>query len=285
MFPFLRHRLQLCSVWMLAATPALYANPCWQFGWVELAASIGPLILGADRRIHREFVVAVGLPGIALLCILDPTVPIVPRLLVATLVFVVGVLLASRMIAGLRALESIPGPIDIAPPKDRAFEEFKRAIEREFGRARRHERSFAVLSLAANPRSLKLDGPRGYPDDLLRKLAENRAHLDLSGLLARELHVYSDVVATGQRVLALVPEVEGAAAEPLVKRLQSAITRELDFDVQIGVACFPRDAICVDNLISAADRDQANPRLQCVPDRAAPHGVEASDDLDREVQG
>jgi hypothetical protein len=270
---------------MLAATPALYANPWWQFGWVELAASIGPLCLGLGRRIHREVVFAVGLPGIVLLCILDPTAPIVPRAFVAIAVFLVGVSVTSRMISGLRDRESIPGLIDIGPPKDRALEEFKRAAEKEFGRARRHERSLAVLSLTANPRTAKVNGPRSNRDDLARKQTASRAHRDLSALLTRELHIYSDVVATQQRVLALVPELEGAAAEPLVKRLQSVITRELDFDIRIGVACFPRDAICVDNLISAADLDRAKPRLQGVPDRSAPLGVDQPDDLDREVQG
>jgi len=276
LFPFVRQRLKLCSVWMLASTPALLANPWGQFGWAELAASVGPLILGVDRRIHRELAFVVGLPGIAWLCFMDPLVPIVPRLLVTTAVFVVGVLLASRMIASLRDLESISGPIAFAPPDARAFEEFKHMVEREFGRSRRHDRAFVLLSVAVNPRSLEVDGSRGYPDEVLRALAENRAHLELSDLLTRELHVYSDVVATRDRVLALVPEVEGAAAEALVKRVKSVVSEELALEIEIGVGCFPRDAICVENLISAADRNRTNPRLQRVPDRV--------NDLEREVQ-
>jgi hypothetical protein len=93
----------------------------------------------------------------------------------------------------------------------------------------------------------------------------------------RELHLYSDVVVARHRVLALVPEVEDAAAEAIVKRVQSVIAREFALDVQVGSACFPRDAVCVDNLIAAADQDRTKPKLQPAPDRKS--------DLDREVQG
>lgn len=268
MLPFRRHPLQLSSVWMLASTLLLFANPFWSFGWGELAASIGPSLLGVDRRIRPALVLAVGLPAIAWLCFQDAAVSSLPRVLVVSTVFVVGVLLVSRMLAASDSLR---------PSEASAFDDFERTLEKEFGRARRHERSFAILSLATPPHSRKTAGARGDSDESARESADDRGMVDLAELLARELHVYSDVVVARHRVLALVPEVEDAAVEALVKRVQSVIDRELPFEVQIGAARFPRDAICVDDLIAAADLDRANPKLQLVPDLKS--------DLDREVQG
>lgn len=267
MLPYWRHPLQLASLWTLGSTLALFANPFWPFGWGELAASVGPSILGVDRRIRPALVVAVGVPTIAWLCFQDATVSSGMRMLAVSTVFVIGVLLVSRMRAA---------PDSILPSEASVFEDFKRTLEKEFGRARRHERGFAILSLATQQPALRAAGAGGHPDELSRRSAGNRTIAELAELLARELHVYSDVVVAGHRVLALVPEVEDAAAEALVKRVQSVIARELAFEVEIGAACFPRDAICVDDLIAAADLDRANPKLQPAPDRKS--------DLGREVQ-
>ena len=266
--PFSRHPLQLSAVWMLASASALFANPFWPFGWGELAASVGPSILGVDRRIRPALVFAVGLPVIAWLCLRDTSVSSMPRGLVVSAIFVVGVLLVSRVLA---AADS-DGPSETS-----ALEDFGRILEKEFGRARRHERGFAILSLAIASPSRKTAGARGHSHEPPRDSTGDRGNAEIAGLLARELHVYSDVVVARHRVLALVPEVEDAAAEALVKRVHSVLARELAFAVQVGVACFPRDALCVEDLIAAADRDRADPKLQPAPD--------PEPDLDREVQG
>lgn len=268
MLPFWRHPLQLASVWILTSTLALFANPFWPFGWGELAASVGPAILGVDRRIRPALVFAVGLPAIAGLCLQDATLSSALRVLVASAVFVVGVLSVSRMLAA---------PAPVLPSDASALDDFKRTLEKEFGRARRHERGFAMLSLAIEPSVRTATGGLGDSIDPSRESVGNRANAELADLLARELHVYAEVVVARHRVLALVPEVEDAAAEALVKRIQSVIDREFPFHVQVGVACFPRDAVCVDNLIAAADLDRANPKLQPAPDREP--------DLGGEVQG
>lgn len=284
MFPFLRQHFRLLSIWLLLVPALLFANPWGQFGWVELAACMGPFVLGLDRRAHRELAFAVGLPAIALLCVLEPDVAILPRLIVAWVVFAAGVILTARSVDGQQALESVAGHVAFAPPEARAFEEFQMTLEREFGRARRHGRAFVLLSVGADPRSLELGQARGTSGDLLKELAENRARLEISDLLVRELHLYAEVVAARDRVLALVPEVEAEAVEALVARVQYAIGDALDFEAQIGVGCFPRDAICVDELIAAADRDRKNSKLRRLPDRTVEPDSLEPDEFAREVE-
>jgi hypothetical protein len=279
MFPFFRQHMRLLSVWMFMASALLLANPWGRFGWIEQVALVGPLILGLDRRVHREFAFALGLPLIALLCVLDSSVAILPRLFVAWSVFAVGVLLMARMIDGHRDLEEIAGHVAFGPADTHTLADFRMALDREFGRARRHDGTFVLLSVSAHPRSIELGDSTAYSGNLLRELAENRARLELHGLLAHELHVYSDVVAAGDRVLALVPEVEAEAVEPLIERVQHAIGNELDLEVQIGVGCFPRDAVSADELIAAADRNRTNSRLRRLPDH-----IDEPEDLAREVQ-
>lgn len=283
MFPFLRRHMLLLSLWILLSATLLLANPWGRFGWVELVAVVGPLILGLDRRIHREIAFAVGLPVIALLGVMDPASTVVPRLFVAWSVFAIGVFLAARVIESHAALESIAGHVAFAPPDARAFTQFKTTLEREFGRARRHDRAFALLSVAVHPHSIPVDESSGHSSELLRALAENRARLEVHDLLARELHVYADVVAARGRVLALVPETEGAALDALLDRIQDVVSDSLAFEVQVGVGCFPRDAISVDELILAADRDRTNSRLRRLPDRSGDLELDEPEDLAREV--
>jgi hypothetical protein len=284
MFAFLRDPMQLLSIWICVAAAALFAIPWGPFGWAELAALVGPLILGVDRRIRREVAFALGLPSIALLCILEPSISIVPRLLVAWSVYAMGLLLTARMIEGFRELETIAGHVAFAPTDNQSFDAFQANLEREFGRARRHEHTFALLSVAAHPRSIEVDAAGPYTSQLLRELAENRSRLELHELLVGELHVYADVVAARNRVLALVPEIDAPAAEVLVRRLQGAVQKELDFEAQFGVACFPRDAICLDDLIQAADQDRTSSRLRRLPEPKANLQTEEPDDLAREIQ-
>ncbi|MEE8164176.1 MAG: hypothetical protein V3T64_01270 [Myxococcota bacterium] len=280
-----RHHLRLWAIWSLAVSGLLMANPWGQLGWVELAAALGPLVMVVERRVRRELALAIGLPTITLLWLADPAGASVSRLLIAWLVFGVGVMLAARTVDSQAELDTIAGQVAFAPPDAEAFERFEVALERELGRARRHERAFALLSAAAHPRSLEADPSGALRSELLGALAESRARLELRDYLQGELHVYSDVVATGDRVLALVPEIEGVALETLVERLHFAAGQRLDFDLQIGVSCFPHDAVCADELIAAADHDRTASKLRSLSERRLGAASDRSTELAPDVQG
>ena len=268
MHAFRRHT-RLLVVWTLAISAVTLANPLGAFGWLELAAALLPLSLLVDRRLHRELALAIGIPALTLLWLVAPgDVPIL-RLLTAWAIYGVGVWLAARAVDSLVDLESIAGRVSFAHVDEATEEDLRLALDRELGRARRHDRSFAVLSAGADPRSLEADTAGHFRSGLLRALAENRARLELSEFLRPELHVYSDVAPVAGRVLAVVPEVDDDRLGVLLERLVATADERFDFDVQIGAACFPRDALCADELIEAADRQRTAAKLRSLPERPA----------------
>ncbi len=286
----LRRHMRLWAAWTVVSAGVLMANPWSHFGWLELVAVLAPFIMVVERRISQESAFGIGVPAITLLWLaefwlVDPTTPLVVRLLIAWFVFGAGVMLAARTVNSETQLGAIAGHVAFAPPDAGAFEQFESALRRELGRARRHERPFALLSVAAHSRSIEVGGTGVFRNDLLQDLARNRARLELRDFLRDELHIYSDVAVAGTRVLALVPEVDDAAIEVLVKRLETAATRHFDLGIEIGAGCFPRDAVCADTLIAAADRDRIASKLRSLPERRPRSVAGAPAGLTSDVHG
>lgn len=280
-----REHIRLWALWMLVMPVAFLANPLGEFGWLELGAVLAPLALLVERRITRELALAAGLPGLTLIWLFAPGTTSIVQMFVAWAVFGVGVLLASRAIQSQSEIETIAGQVAYVPDDAESIERFRIAVDRELGRARRHDRPFAILSAAAHPRSLEADASGLYRTELLRTLAENRARLELRDFLSGDLHVYSDVAIDGARVLALVPEVDVDALELLLERLRNAADESLSFDVQIGASQFPRDALCAEDLIDVADRNRTTSKLRSLPERIAVRDADLGAWRSPDVQG
>ena len=56
-------------------------------------------------------------------------------------------------LGGLPCLLLATGACTLGPDYERAFHDFERAVGREIGRARRHDRSFVLLSIARDEKS------------------------------------------------------------------------------------------------------------------------------------
>ena len=280
-----RHHMRLWATWMLSISALLMFNPWWDFGWVELAATFGPLAMAIERRIWREPALAIGIPTITLLWLADPAAATVPHLLVAWILFVGGVLLAARTMDSQMELEAIAGQVAFLPPGRESIEQFRLALAREIGRARRHERTFVVLSIGVEADSTSSKDPSRRHGELWQAVAENRARLELRDLLRAELHVYSEVAIDGERVLALVPEIGPSAIETLTERLRKSAHEHVDFPVQIGVGRFPQDALCAEELIETADKDRKVGNLLSLPERRIGVVSSEEDELTPDVQG
>jgi len=223
--------LRLLSLWLLLAPFLLSAAPWGQLGWLEVAASLGPVALGLDRRVGAVAVGALGFVGLALLWQLDGEGRVLPRLAGAVAVFLVGVALAARAFARQAERLAQVGPGAGGFSAARGLDAFRSALERELARARRHEKGLLILSVAC----------------------PSREGVDLRAPLSRELRLYAEIAAAKGRVLALVPEVEPQAVETFVKRVRTALEQGLDAPVAVGVARFPHDALGADGLVVAAD--------------------------------
>ena len=277
MFPLLRRHWTLWTAWVLATSVLLFANPWIEFSWAELAACLGSLAIAVDRRVRRERLLVAGILAIALLAIVDPTPASAPRLLIDAVVFVGAVLLGARAVDDQIELESIAGHLALGPDAERAFHDFTKAVTREIGRARRHDRRFILLSIARDGRSAVRRVDALGAGRVADRITEARELLELRELMIEELHLYAEVVATADRVLCLIPEVEEGAIAALARRLRTASLERLGLPVAAGVACFPRDALAVEDLIEAADAARRTPTLETVPGPAAhaeEHGKE-----------
>lgn len=232
------------SLWLLVSTTAQFANPFGDFGWPELLASTGPLVLGLDRRIRPVPTALVGAGLIAALASISQEGLLGVWTFVPPLCFVVGVFLAARAFDSQTSAGRMRRGWAASDSTPYAREAFAVRLERELGRARRYDKLLVLLSVAP-ARALTPTAP-----------GSQRALPAIGRLLSGELRVYADGLIDGGRVLALVPEVERDALDTFVKRVRTALEQRLDFAVQVGVAVFPDDAICSEALVEAADRDR-----------------------------
>jgi hypothetical protein len=262
MFPLLRRHWTLWSAWILTSTVLLFASPLGHFGWAELFACLGSFVLSIDPRIRREAVLATGLPLIVLLGSLDAEGASVLRFILDWVVFTGSVMLGMRAVDDQRELELIAGHLALGGPVARGLDAFLAAVEDEIARARRHGRSFVLLSIAPHPRSLETE-PLGE-GRVLRQLARARGVYELVNVVEAEMHRYSSFVVTGERVLCLVPEMDEEESGTLIVRLAGASQREYGIEIEAGIAEFPGRGLSVHDLITAADESRATPRLEPV---------------------
>lgn len=252
MFPILRKHWTLWAAWTVVASLVLYGNPWLPFGWPELVACIGSLVLSADRRTRRESLLAVGLPLIGLLAVIDPAGATVMRLVVDWGVFIGAVLFGARAVDDQHELEILAGHLALGPESETAHSEFVEAVRSEIARARRHEKSFVVLSLAPlSPPPGATDGDR--MGAMMNRILEARGIYEASVLIRDSIHSYATVVATDRRVLCLIPEAEVEAAGPLVERLAKVAGRVDSLELEGGIASFPNDGLAAEDLIAVAD--------------------------------
>lgn len=243
------------SLWLLVSTTVQFANPFVAFGWPELLAATGPLVVGLDRRIRPVPTAIVGAALISGLALLSREGRLGVWTFVAPLCFVIGVVLAARAFASRTRSEPARGSwtgLDSAPD---AREAFAVRLERELGRARRYGKLLVLFSIAPTGAAARtaVDPRRALPA--------------IANLLSRELRLYADGLIDEGRVLALVPEVERGAFDMFVKRVRTALEQRLDFEVDVGIAVFPTDAICSEGLVEGADLDRERAGTRTRPAR------------------
>ena len=239
--------LKLWLVWIAVAAALLYAKPWGAFGWDELAVCAAPLLL-LHPAVRWVDVLSIGLvvSSLAWITVGEPSGGW-PELAYLGSVLVAGTAIGY---AARRAERDRYPPMPIVPSPVDAGDIFFVVLGRELSRARRHDSSFAVLSV---------DQQAANPEISLDSIAE---------LLNSELHAYADTAKVGDRVLALVPEISTEGQQFLLRRLTTKAVTALGGEIRIGLARYPQEALYAEGLIEAADRKRhagAGARMEGAP--------------------
>lgn len=240
--------LRLFVLWLLAAPILLAALGGGQLGWLEIAAVNGPLLLWCERWLRPIVLAVAGLSLLVVFGLSFSPIPVAPAMgpLIVAGVFGVGIALAHRARAMLASGGTAGSPAHGPSLDGQTVARFEGMLERELGRARRHERGLALISIdrASWPNAGKRFGHAASPEIALR--------------VQRALRLDSEVVAADDRVLALIPDLDPAASEALLKRLRRVLEEGAPVEVRMGLACFPNDALCAADLIRIADRNRTD---------------------------
>ena len=258
MFPILRRHWTLWAAWTLGSALVLYFNPWGPFRGAELLACVGSLLMVLDRRVPRDAMLAIGLSAFALCAALDDHGVTIDRLILGWSAFAGASIFVARAVDDHRVLEDLVGQIILEKDAPRGLTAFRESLRDEIARARRHERPFAVLSIA--PRSKGDSAGPSPKSEILARVVEARQIFEVGDALRDVLHRYARVVVTDQRVLCCVPELDEEALAPLLLRIHETIDDLVGTKLEIGPVLYPRDALSADDLIAAAD-DARRPQL------------------------
>lgn len=130
------------------------------------------------------------------------------------------------------------------------FEIGQSQIYREIRRARRYQRSAALLSIfvgdkSKHPRqgiSVKVNGHNAI--DVNRRLAE---------LFVKALRDYDVVTFRDSHIIILLPETNRDSACETIRRLKSLAADELGVELNVGLATFPDEAVTFESMLEIAE--------------------------------
>lgn len=135
---------------------------------------------------------------------------------------------------------------------------FAIGLTREIARSRRHGSRLSALHA-------------GY-----RSQGSIEKTSKLASILRDELHLYCEIFVENQDVLGLLPELDPNRIGVLKTRLLSATTSKGLTDIEIGIACFPDDAITTANLLEQAKLDRTRiPKVASIHDKHSSSPVES----------
>ncbi|MEM9317307.1 MAG: hypothetical protein AAGA95_22095, partial [Pseudomonadota bacterium] len=217
--------------------------------WV---ACILPLVFITFRHISLPLALVAGVSSIALIHAIEATPWSWNSLIPLLSMFVVAIVYMRRGVGPLKAPQSTS--------KDPA-EQLAASLSRELARARRYERPLALLSIDA-----QADGETNRPDSAdLQRLAR---------VVRGVMRLGVDVHIVDGRIWALVSEADGNTAVALSRRLVQAGAAGGCLP-RIGVAIYPDDAVCSDDLLKVAETRRESAHFA---------GIDALD-IPTEVQG
>lgn len=145
------------------------------------------------------------------------------------------------------------------------FETGQAQIYREIRRARRHQRSAALLAIAAVDSSTESVAKRLQGTPLYRFLEEvQRETLDkyvsarIAELLVAELGDLAIVTKRDDHFVTLLPETDGDRVQEIMRKLQVAAKEKLGLQLKIGATTFPDKAVTFETMLENAEAEMLN---------------------------
>lgn len=145
------------------------------------------------------------------------------------------------------------------------FETGQAQIYREIRRARRHQRSAALLAITAVDSSTESVAKRLQGTPLYRFLEEvQRETLDkyvsarIAELLVAELGDLAIVTKRDDHFVTLLPETDGDRVQEIIRKLQVASKEKLGLQLKIGATTFPDKAVTFETMLENAETEMLN---------------------------
>jgi len=133
----------------------------------------------------------------------------------------------------------------------RMFDVYQGQIYQEIRRARRYDRSAALIAVSATDESMKLSLSR-FIKDAQREIAKRYVNARMADLMVKELDDFDIVAEKDDYFIVLLPELSRKSLPEIIDNLQGAFNENLGLDTRIGVSIFPDEAVTLESLIDKA---------------------------------
>lgn len=149
-----------------------------------------------------------------------------------------------------------------------AFDTGQAQIYREIRRARRHQRSAALLAISAEEDSnaslekrLEETPLYRFIEEVKRETLEKYVSARLADLLIDELGDLAIVTKRDDHFVTLLPETDRATLQEIVRKLQVVTKEKLGLKLKIGMSTFPDEAVTFETMLENAENEMTNEPL------------------------
>ena len=137
------------------------------------------------------------------------------------------------------------------------FDTGQSQIYQEIRRARRYQRPATLLAIGASEHSLQISLDR-FVKDAQYEIVDKYVEARIANFLSTELGDLNIILQRDDHFIVLLPEADRDEALEIMNRLRTDGQESLGFDLQIGVATFPEEAVTFETLLQNAEEEMAS---------------------------
>ena len=146
-----------------------------------------------------------------------------------------------------------------------SFDTGQAEIYREIRRARRHQRTAALLAVTAIDTSGASVGKHTplyrFLEEVRRETLEKYVSARLAEFLVGELGDLAIITKRNGHFVTLLPETNRANLSDVLRKLQLSAKEKLGLQLKIGVSTFPDEAVTFERMLEDAESEMTNAKL------------------------